>query len=83
LEVLGLAELLLVLVLVRTMAELKDMGPGKGDGLQITHEQEQARVFEMLSHGEGWWHAVKENPKALMWCEYRSICDTWQASMNF
>jgi hypothetical protein len=52
------------------MAELKDMGSGKGEGLQITHDQEQARAFELLSHGEGWWHAVKENPKALMWCEY-------------
>jgi hypothetical protein len=54
------------------MAELKDRGIGKGGGTEITQEQEQARVFEMLSRGEGWWHAVKTNPKALLWCEYRT-----------
>ncbi|PMD29436.1 general substrate transporter [Hyaloscypha variabilis F] len=60
------------------MAELKDMGSGKGEGLQITHDQEQARAFELLSHGEGWWHAVKENPKALMWCSYSLFsCIMW------
>ena len=58
------------------MAGLKDIGMGKGRESEITQEQEQGKVFEMLSHGEGWWHAVKTNPKALLWCEYQSIRDT-------
>ncbi|PMD50968.1 putative sugar transporter [Hyaloscypha bicolor E] len=60
------------------MAKLKDIGMGKGRGSEITQEQEQAKVFEMLSHDEGWWHAVKTNPKALLWCSYSLFsCIMW------
>jgi hypothetical protein len=58
------------------MAGLKGTSMGKGRGSEITQEQERAKVFEKMSHGEGWWHAVKTNPKALLWCEYRSIRET-------
>lgn len=59
--------------------DMEGLGIGKGSGkageAEIEREQEAARVFNMLSHDEGWWHAIKANPKALLWCEYRCICD--------
>jgi hypothetical protein len=48
-------------------------GNSKVRGAEIEREQEAARVFDMLSHGEGWRHAVKANPKALLWCKCQSI----------
>ncbi len=44
-------------------------GVGKVRGAETEREQEAARVFDMRSRGEGWWHAVKANPKALLWCK--------------
>jgi len=50
-----------------------NVGSGKGDGkmrgAEMEREQEAARVFDMVSRGEGWRHAVKANPKALLWCK--------------
>ncbi len=42
---------------------------GKARGAEKEREQEAARVFDMVSRGEGWRHAVKANPKALLWCK--------------
>jgi hypothetical protein len=52
-----------------------NVGIGKGNGKVLDserereREQEAARVFDMRSRGEGWRHAVKANPKALLWCK--------------
>jgi hypothetical protein len=52
-----------------------NVGIGKGDGKVqgAEREQEAARVFDMVSRGEGWRHAVRTNPKALLWCECQLI----------
>lgn len=65
-----------------------NVGIGKGDGKVLgserEREQEAARVFDMVSRGEGWRHAVKANPKALLWCKCRSIIyiDALQSSAD-
>ena len=48
-------------------------GDGKVGDVEKEREQEAARVFNMQSRGEGWKHAAKANPKALLWCECQSI----------
>src|ERR1700684_4131466 len=32
-----------------------------------------ARVFSASLHGEDWKHAIRSNPKALLWCQYPSV----------
>jgi hypothetical protein len=54
-----------------------NVGIGKGDGkvrgAEMEREQEAARAFDMVSRGEGWRHAVRTNPKALLWCKCQLI----------
>jgi hypothetical protein len=60
---------------LRDLRERKSLGIGQSVdlGAQLKEsEREQARVYDQQVHSEEWWHAIKANPKALLWCEYRS-----------
>ena len=56
------------------LKERKSVGIGRaGDGLGVQLQEteiERARIYDALAHEEDWWHAIKANPKALLWCEY-------------
>jgi hypothetical protein len=51
--------------------ELKDMGLGleETEANQGDVGKDQARAFSASQHSEDWKHAIRSNPKALLWCQ--------------
>ena len=52
--------------------DLKNTGVVLGldeKGKQPEDGTDLARVFSASQHGEDWKHAIRSNPKALLWCQ--------------
>jgi len=62
--------------------KVMESGSGKGsdekEKKQAEDGTDMARVFSASLHGEDWKHAIKSNPKALLWCSYSLFsCIMW------
>jgi hypothetical protein len=50
--------------------QVMGMGLDEKEKKQGDDGTDMARVFSASLHGEDWKHAIRSNPKALLWCQY-------------